>query len=52
MKRTDAEKLQNEYEKLVQGLQEANDQREDEDMMTSPGALKRYYSGADGSSLQ
>lgn len=37
MKRTDAEKLQNEYEKLVAGLQEANEHREDEDMLTSPG---------------
>lgn len=37
MKRTDAEKLQNEYEKLVAGLSEANEHREDEDMLTSPG---------------
>lgn len=37
IKRTDAGKLQDEYEKLVAGLQEANDNREDEDMMNSPG---------------
>lgn len=37
IKRTDANKLQDEYEKLVAGLQEANDTREDEDMLTSPG---------------
>jgi len=29
--------LQNEYEKLVSGLQQANEAREDEDMMASPG---------------
>jgi DNA excision repair protein ERCC-2 len=39
IKRTDAEKLQNEYEKLVAGLQEANEHREDEDMLASPGKL-------------
>jgi DNA excision repair protein ERCC-2 len=39
MKRTDADKLQNEYEKLVQGLATANEHREDEDMMSSPGKL-------------
>jgi len=38
IKRTDAEKLQNEYEKLVSGLQEANEHREDEDMLANPGA--------------
>lgn len=37
IKRTDAEKLQNEYEKLVSGLQEANEHREDEDMLANPG---------------
>lgn len=39
IKRTDASKLQDEYEKLVAGLAEANDSREDEDMMNSPGEL-------------
>lgn len=37
IKNTDAQKLQDEYEKLVSGLAQANDQREDEDMMASPG---------------
>ena len=37
LKRTDAEKLQNEYEKLVAGLQQANEHREDEDMLSNPG---------------
>jgi hypothetical protein len=43
MKRTDADKLQNEYEKLVQGLATANEHREDEDMMSSPGKLHRGF---------
>jgi DNA excision repair protein ERCC-2 len=37
IKNTDAKKLQDEYEKLVSGLAQANDTREDEDMMASPG---------------
>ena len=37
IKKTDADKLQNEYEKLVSGLQQANESREDEDMLSSPG---------------
>ena len=37
IKNTDAQKLQDEYEKLVSGLQQANETREDEDMMASPG---------------
>ena len=37
MKRVDASKLQDEYEKLVAGLQQANERREDEDMLASPG---------------
>ena len=36
MKRTDADKLQQEYEKLVAGLQQANEHREDEDMLANP----------------
>ncbi|KAL7419708.1 TFIIH/NER complex ATP-dependent 5'-3' DNA helicase subunit [Cryptotrichosporon argae] len=36
IKRTDAQKLQDEYEKLVSGLQEANDRREEDDMLASP----------------
>jgi hypothetical protein len=39
IKNTDAKKLQDEYEKLVSGLAQANDTREDEDMMASPGTL-------------
>ena len=39
IKKTDADKLQNEYEKLVTGLQQANESREDEDMLSSPGAF-------------
>jgi DNA excision repair protein ERCC-2 len=46
IKRTDAQKLQDEYEKLVAGLQQANEHREDEDMLASPGEL----SGQDSSS--
>ncbi|ORY25857.1 hypothetical protein BCR39DRAFT_279272 [Naematelia encephala] len=36
MKKTDADKLQNEYEKLVAGLQEANQDGEDNDMLSNP----------------
>jgi DNA excision repair protein ERCC-2 len=36
-----AEKLQNEYEKLVAGLQEANEHREDEDMLANPGGFQQ-----------
>ncbi len=39
IKKTDADKLQSEYEKLVTGLQQANEAREDEDMLSSPGEL-------------
>lgn len=37
IKRTDATKLQDEYQKLVEGLQEANEGREEDDMMSNPG---------------
>lgn len=37
IKRTDAGKLQDEYAKLVAGLQEANESREDDDIMANPG---------------
>lgn len=40
IKRTDAGKLQDEYAKLVSGLQEANAGREEDDVMANPG--KRY----------
>ncbi|KAI5449382.1 TFIIH/NER complex ATP-dependent 5'-3' DNA helicase subunit [Naganishia albida] len=36
IKRTDAGKLQDEYAKLVAGLQEANESREDDDIMANP----------------
>ena len=41
IKRTDASKLQDEYAKLVEGLQEANNarEREDDDVMANPGAF-------------
>ncbi len=37
IKKTDATKLQDEYAKLVAGLQEANDGREEDDMLANPG---------------
>ena len=42
IKRTDASKLQDEYEKLVAGLQDANDRREEEDMLANPGMYRSY----------
>ena len=45
MKRVDASKLQDEYEKLVAGLQQANERREDEDMLASPGQLAEVVLG-------
>ena len=37
MKKTDAEKLQNEYQKLVEGLREADQAREEDAFMANPG---------------
>jgi hypothetical protein len=37
IKRTDATKLQNEYSKLVAGLQDANEGREEDDILANPG---------------
>lgn len=37
MKETDAHKLQTEYEKLVEGLREADEAREEEAFMANPG---------------
>lgn len=34
--------MQDEYEKLVSGLQQANETREDEDMLSSPGMILYY----------
>ena len=39
MKSTDAQKLQNEYEKLVEGLREAEQGREEDAFMANPGIL-------------
>lgn len=36
IKEIDAKKLEDEYAKLVEGLQEANERAEDEDMLVSP----------------
>ncbi|KAK4686887.1 DNA excision repair protein ERCC-2, partial [Tremellales sp. Uapishka_1] len=36
IKKTDSQKLQDEYEKLVSGLQQANEIREEDDMLASP----------------
>jgi DNA excision repair protein ERCC-2 len=47
IKNTDAQKLQDEYEKLVSGLQQANDTREDEDMMASPGTVPHLCRSSD-----
>jgi hypothetical protein len=50
IKKTDASKLQEEYAKLVEGLQETTDEQPDEDsFMTSPGMLYTVpVSTADG----
>ena len=37
MKATDAEKLTNEYQKLVEGLQEIDDGRQEDSFMANPG---------------
>lgn len=37
IKSTDASKLQDEYQKLVAGLQEANEGREEDDVLANPG---------------
>ena len=39
MKKTDAEKLQNEYQKLVEGLREADQAREEDSFMANPGKI-------------
>lgn len=40
IKSTDASKLQDEYQKLVAGLQEANEGREEDDVLANPGEAK------------
>jgi DNA excision repair protein ERCC-2 len=37
MKSTDAEKLQNEYQKLVEGLRDIDEGREEDSFMANPG---------------
>jgi DNA excision repair protein ERCC-2 len=44
MKTTDAEKLQNEYQKLVEGLREADQAREEDTFMANPGIFFVYPS--------
>jgi DNA excision repair protein ERCC-2 len=39
MKKTDAEKLQNEYQKLVEGLREADQARDEDTFMANPSIL-------------
>lgn len=39
MRETDQEQLQNEYEKLVQGLREADEARQEDAFMANPGAI-------------
>ena len=50
MKVTDADKLQNEYQKLVEGLREEEERREsDEDsFMTNPGTAATFFLKAEG----
>jgi hypothetical protein len=45
LKATDAEKLQNEYAKLVEGLREADEARAEDTFMANPGssAQAKYY---------
>jgi DNA excision repair protein ERCC-2 len=40
MKDTDAEKLKNEYAKLVEGLRDADEAREEDAFMSNPGAFR------------
>jgi DNA excision repair protein ERCC-2 len=42
MKDTDAGKLQNEYAKLVEGLREAEEAREEDTFMSNPGVYSNY----------
>jgi hypothetical protein len=43
IKATDATKLQEEYEKLVEGLQEADDARAEDAFMANPSKLLTWY---------
>jgi len=42
IKKTDASKLQDEYAKLVEGLQEAEEAREEDTFMANPGMLRLF----------
>ena len=46
IKKTDASKLQDEYAKLVEGLQEADEAREEETFMANPGMLSCLSCGS------
>lgn len=43
MRSSDAEKLQNEYAKLVEGLRDANDAREEDSFMANPGIYQATF---------
>ena len=45
MKSTDAEKLQNEYSKLVEGLREADESRQEDAFMANPGQMPNSIFG-------
>jgi len=49
LKATDADKLQNEYNKLVEGLREAGEARDEDAFMANPGTVEvhPYHSLAD-----
>ena len=41
MRSSDAEKLQNEYSKLVEGLRDADESRQEDEFMANPGMANR-----------
>jgi DNA excision repair protein ERCC-2 len=43
MRDTDQEQLQNEYQKLVQGLRDADDARQEDAFMANPGKPAGVY---------
>lgn len=45
IKQTDASKLQDEYSKLVEGLQQAEEAREEETFMVNPGTSRGLFPG-------
>lgn len=46
MKKTDADKLQDEYQKLVDGLQQANERRAEDDLLANPVLSEDLLEGA------